>query len=65
MGELRIQIGEDEVTQFSNSRKLLPTLGWRDEERKQSPGSGHTAQDGSTVELAGGSQRHSSTRDTA
>lgn len=40
MEELRIQTGDDEVTQFSNSRKLLPTLGWRDEERKQSPGSG-------------------------
>lgn len=40
MEEPRIQIGEDEVTQFSNSRKLLPTLGWKDKERKQSPGSG-------------------------
>lgn len=40
MEEPRIQIGDDEVTQFSNGRKLRPTLGWRDEERKQSLGSG-------------------------
>lgn len=30
--EPRIQTGDAEVTQFSNSRKLLPTLGWRDRE---------------------------------